>query len=126
MGIYREQRVAYAGAFGQTDAIALQWGNAFPTWFQSPPPERTGFNGEYDYYGLQKRVEAVFRHHFSDTEIDQIVVSQRGRVVILQGVVRDRLVLNQLVDLARQVDGTYQVESTWVTCHADEPALLKV
>lgn len=118
MGIYQEQSVACASRLGQTAALAFEWGTAFPDWFQTPPPERIGPNGEYDYYGLQKRVEVLFGRHFSPAELDSLTVSQRGRVVILQGVVRDRAMLKQLVELAHQVEGTYRVETRWVSYDA--------
>ena len=126
MGIYQQKQVACAGTFGHTDSIAFEWANAFPDWFQATPPERIGLHGEYDYHGLQKRVEALYSRHFSALELDQVAVSQRGRVVILQGVVRDRAMLKELIDLAKQVDGTYRVETNWVTCEADHPILFAV
>lgn len=125
MGIYQKQSsVACASTVGQTAPLAFAWGNAFPAWFQTPPPERLGPNGEYDYYGLQKRVEAAFSRHFLPADLQYLTVSQRGRVVILQGVIRDRLMLQQLVDLAHQVEGTFQVETGWVTCEADSSVSL--
>ena len=126
MGIYQQKKVICAGTFDSTDSMAFEWANAFPAWFQATPPERIGLHGEYDYHGLQKRVEAFYSRHFSPSELDQVTVSQRGRVVILQGVVRDRAMLKRLVDLAKQVDGTFRVETNWVTCEAEKDVLLAV
>lgn len=123
MGIYQQKQIICAGTFGQTDSMAFEWANAFPAWFQATPPERIGLHGEYDYHGLQKRVEAQYSRHFSSLELDQVTVSQRGRVVILQGVVRDRAMLRQLIDLAKQVEGTFRVETNWVTCEIEHDAL---
>ena len=121
MGIYQEQSVAYAGSLSRPTALAFEWANTFPAWFQTTPPERVGLQGEYDYHGLQKRVEVAFRRHFSPLELELLTVSQRGRVVILQGVVRDLIMLQTLVELAHQVEGTYRVETRWVSCEADAP-----
>ena len=124
MGIYQKQSVAYADALNRPTALAFEWANAFPDWFQTTPPERIGLQGEYDYYGLQKRVEAAFDRHFSPSELELLTVSQRGRVVILQGLVCDRAMLRTLVELANQVEGTYRVETRWVSCEADSPISL--
>jgi len=124
MGIYQKQSLVCAGTLDQAVSLEFEWATAFPAWFQTPPPERIGLNGEYDYYGLQKRVEAVFGRHFSLAELEHLTVSQRGRVVILQGVVRDRAMLKTLVDLANQVEGTYRVETGWVSCEADSALFL--
>lgn len=126
MGIYQKQQVACAGTFGHTESLAFEWADAFPAWFQATPPERIGLNGEYDYHGLQKRVEVAFAYNFSSAELSQLTVSQRGRVVILQGVVRDRAMLKQLVNLAIQVEGTYRVETGWVTFEAEETLTIAV
>ncbi|MEM9766410.1 MAG: hypothetical protein AAF892_00835 [Cyanobacteria bacterium P01_D01_bin.71] len=126
MGIYRDQHIVRTATFSQRESLPFRWENAFPDWFQSSPPERTGLNGEYDYYGLQKRVEAAFKLHFSTSELERLVVSQRGKVVILQGVVRDRLMLCQLIALAEQMEGTYRVEANWVNYDAGEVALFAV
>ncbi|MEM6836911.1 MAG: hypothetical protein AAF609_08640 [Cyanobacteria bacterium P01_C01_bin.120] len=124
MGIYRKQNIFCKSTFEQGESFPFRWSNAFPDWLQSPPPERTGLNGEYDYYGLQKRVETAFKRNFSADELARLVISQRGRVVILQGVVRDRLMLHQLIDLAEQMEGTYRVEANWVNYDIEEAALL--
>ena len=126
MSIYQRHQVACASALKQDDAWPFEWAKAFPGWFQATPPERIGLNGEYDYHGLQKRVEALFEQHFVPSELEQLTVSQRGRVVILQGIVSDLAMLKVLVDLAKQVDGTYRVETNWVTFEADRPVLFAV
>lgn len=112
MGACHNQQIALNGSFGEGGALGLQWGTTFPAWFQTIPPERVGLNGEYDYYGLQKRVEHLFRQHFSRTELAQLRVGQRGRVVVLQGRVASREMLQCLVDLASKVEGSIRVETT--------------
>ncbi|MEM9120904.1 MAG: BON domain-containing protein [Cyanobacteria bacterium P01_F01_bin.56] len=126
MSIYQQKKFVNAGALGCPSSLALEWASDVPTWFQATPPERIGLYGEYDYHGLQKRVEALYSRHFSHPELAQVTVSQRGRVVILQGIVRDLAMLEQLVELAKQVEGTFRVETNWVTCEADNNVLWAV
>ncbi|MGD1944219.1 MAG: hypothetical protein ACFB0G_23225 [Leptolyngbyaceae cyanobacterium] len=122
MDIYQNHPLAIAGSFGKEAAfgkespVNLKWGYSVPEWFQSTPPERVGLNGEYDYFGLKKRVEAVFADQFTASELAQLSVTQRGRVVILQGVVPDAGVLRCLVDAASRVEGAIRVDTGWVTC----------
>ncbi|MEO0769482.1 MAG: hypothetical protein AAFY72_08605, partial [Cyanobacteria bacterium J06649_4] len=52
--------------------------------FGVSPPERIGVGGEYDYNGLAKRVAHCFAQSVSE-DISQLVVRQRGCVVILTG-----------------------------------------
>jgi hypothetical protein len=126
MGAGQNYEFALAGAFCERNALGLQWGTTFPTWFQAIPPERVGLNGEYDYYGLQKRVEALFHKHFVAAELAQLKVRQRGRVVVLQGHVKDHGMLQRLVELASQVEGAIRVESLWVTCDTEPHDLIAV
>ena len=115
MGVYHSHQLAFAGTVHQERGSGLRWGQAFPDWFQAIPPERIGLNGEYDYFGLQKRVEAAFRQQFPAFELAYLTVAQRGRVVILQGHVASQEMLDRLADIASQVDGTICVETSWVT-----------
>ena len=111
MGAGQNHQLALAGTFQSGSTLALQWGTTFPAWFQAIPPERVGLNGEYDYHGLQKRVEALFDQHFSAADLAQLRVRQRGRVVVLQGCIDNKATLQQLVDLASQVEGAIRVET---------------
>jgi hypothetical protein len=126
MGVYHSHQLAFVGAVQQEGTSGLRWGQAFPDWFQTIPPERVGMNGEYDYFGLQKRVEVAFRQQFSAVELACLTVTQRGRVVILQGHVASREMLDQLVDIASQVDGTIRVETSWVTYDVPGPLMFAV
>jgi len=124
MGLYQQHKSAYTKALGHSSLFPFEWAKACPGWFQTSPPERIGLQGEFDYHGLQKRVEALFQQHFVPSELERLTVSQRGRVVILQGVVRDRAMLQRLVSLAKQVEGTYHVESNWVTYAAEQSLMM--
>lgn len=124
MGAGQNHQFALSGAFPEGSALRLQWGTTFPAWFQAIPPERVGLKGEYDYYGLQKRVEALFYQHFSSIDLAQLKVGQRGRVVVLQGRVAHRDMLQRLVELASEVEGTIRVETLWVTCDAEANSMV--
>jgi hypothetical protein len=126
MGVYHSHQLAFAGAVHQQRTSGLRWGQAFPDWFQAIPPERVGPGGEFDYYGLQKRVEAAFREQFAADELAYLSVAQRGRVVILQGHVASQEMLSRLVEIAAQVDGTIRVETLWVTYGVPEPLMFAV
>ena len=74
------------------------------------PPERVGIRGEYDHHGLAKRVYLKFNQILGKPAIADLSVLQRGRVVILHGKIASQDLLNQLVQLAMQVDGADDVE----------------
>lgn len=74
------------------------------------PPERVGLSGEYDYYGLAKRIQASFRSQFGCIAVRQLTIKQRGSAVILIGQVESLDLLDRLVDLALHTEGTTHVE----------------
>ncbi|MBW4538214.1 MAG: hypothetical protein KME43_03600 [Myxacorys chilensis ATA2-1-KO14] len=82
--------------------------------FSTIPPERIGLNGEYDHNGLSKRVLAAFRESVAIAEIEDLRVTQRGRVVILMGRLPHSRVLAQLRKIAMSMDGTGDVETTGI------------
>jgi osmotically-inducible protein OsmY len=79
--------------------------------FKTIPPERVGLDGEYDYYGLAKRVSLAFGQNFNSNEIKNLYVTQRGRVVILKGQVANSATLTKLVNIAKGVSGATDVET---------------
>ncbi|MBD1915900.1 MULTISPECIES: phospholipid-binding protein [Cyanophyceae] len=74
------------------------------------PPERVGLNGEYDYYGLAKRIKTSFQGQVGREAVKQLTVKQRGSAVILSGQIDTLDLLDQLVDLALHTEGTTHVE----------------
>jgi hypothetical protein len=74
------------------------------------PPERVGLHGEYDYYGLAKRIQASFNETFGRATVAQLSIKQRGSAVILSGQVGTLPLLDQLVELALQAEGASHVE----------------
>ena len=79
------------------------------------PPERVGLNGEYDHSGLVNRVMLTFREQFEASEIAQLNVLQRGRVIILLGQVSNWQLLTRLVSVASAIYGTSTVETNGLT-----------
>ncbi|HEY9880412.1 MAG TPA: hypothetical protein V6D29_18285 [Leptolyngbyaceae cyanobacterium] len=77
---------------------------------QTIPPERVGLRGEYDHDGLAKRVRLRYRMAVGPDAIANLSVKQRGSVVILYGQVVSQSLLEQLIQLALQVEGTTNVE----------------
>jgi BON domain len=78
------------------------------------PPERVGLKGEYDHSGLAKRVSKAFESDFSANELEDVRVTQRGKVVVLSGTVRSDRVLNRLTSIALRVEGAIEVETTGI------------
>lgn len=126
MGIYPERQLAFAGAIQQSEGSALKASCTIPSWFRGIPPERVGLDGKYDHYGLQKRVVAAFEDHCELGDFSQLSVSQRGRVVILQGDVPDEETLKHLIAVAERVEGTIRVEVSSVVVSELEPIAASV
>lgn len=84
-------------------------------WFRAIPPERVGVLGEYDFYGLAKRVMLQYREVLGSAAITNLTVRQRGSVVILSGQVKGMVTVSQLMHLAMQVEGTTYVEVRGLT-----------
>ena len=80
---------------------------------------RKGINGEFDQYGLSKRVIQTFKQQ--DVELVNLVetktikVSQWGCTVRLEGTVPSQAVLDKLVNIAKQVEGTKEVDTKQIT-----------
>lgn len=74
------------------------------------PPERVGPSGEYDYYGLAKRIHISFCEQVGRAAVKQLSVKQRGSAVILRGQVDTLDLLDRLVDLALNTEGATHVE----------------
>lgn len=93
------------------------------TWFVSIPPERRGLHGEYDYYGLSKRVSRCLTENVEG--LRRLKVRQRGRVVVLSGHLNSPYLLREVVDLALSVDGVDAVETYGMRVpDINEPSLL--
>ncbi|MEW5856378.1 MAG: BON domain-containing protein [Cyanobacteriota bacterium] len=79
------------------------------------PPERVGLTGEYDQSGLAKRVALAFDQNPNLDDINTLYVAQTGGTVVLKGQVPSQEILNQMVSVARSVEGATGVETNQVT-----------
>ncbi|MBN3946679.1 MAG: phospholipid-binding protein [Nostoc sp.] len=77
---------------------------------QSIPPERLGLNGEYDQSGLAKRVALAFDEDPQLDDVDTLWVAQTGSTVVLKGKVPSQEILNQMITVARSVNGATDVD----------------
>lgn len=83
--------------------------------FSTVPPERVGLCGEYDYYGLSKRVTAALTQNFEPDEIQGLRVTQRGAVVVILGAIVNQRLLIQLVQVIMGINGAADVEVNGVS-----------
>jgi osmotically-inducible protein OsmY len=74
------------------------------------PPERVGLEGEYDYYGLAKRIRARFHEGWGRSATAHLSVKQRGSAVILSGQIENLDLLDQLIEAALRTEGASHVE----------------
>jgi hypothetical protein len=91
---------------GQTTATSL---------FRTIPPERVGLTGDYDHYGLAKRVTLAFNQAFETSEMAKLRVTQRGAVVVVMGNIDSQRLLIRLVQVAMGVSGAVDVEVNGVS-----------
>jgi len=82
---------------------------------QQIAPERVGLNGEYDQSGLAKRVALAFDQDPQLDDINTLWVAQTGGTVVLKGKVPNQNILNQMVSVARSVNGATGVDTNQVT-----------
>jgi hypothetical protein len=76
----------------------------------SIPPERVGLNGEYDHYGLAKRVQASLHYYFGPDVTTRLLIQQRGSAILISGKVTNRSMAERLAQYILDIDGTTQVE----------------
>ncbi|MEO0456706.1 MAG: hypothetical protein AAF152_08995 [Cyanobacteria bacterium P01_A01_bin.114] len=87
-------------------------------WFKTIPPERIGLNGEYDYYGLSKRVYQHLNDLVGTSIMQRLKVRQRGRVILLSGYVPTAKLLEQLKQATLSVEGADAVETCVMSIEA--------
>jgi osmotically-inducible protein OsmY len=78
------------------------------------PPERVGLNGEYDQSGLAKRVALAFDEDGRFDDLNSIFVAQAGGTIVLKGQVPSQDILDELVEIAKGVNGAINVVSNEV------------
>jgi hypothetical protein len=77
------------------------------------PIERQGPDGTYDQSGLAKRVVKAFDAAGVE-DAPHLYVSQTGTTVVFKGNVHSQAIIDQLVVIAKGVDGTSAVETNEV------------
>ena len=85
--------------------------NLVRTFFTSVPPERLGLDGEYDHSGLAKRVRLHLLEKFGAKALERLSISQRGRVVVIEGTIASSHLLRRMVSVAELVYGASDVET---------------
>ena len=108
------------GQAGQPEQFPVQVEeNQTRAWFRGIPPERVGLDGEYDYYGLANRVHWHLCEALGQQLVQALQVSQRGRVIILSGVLPSVELLQQLIQVVASVPGVDTVEDHAVQVKAE-------
>jgi hypothetical protein len=74
------------------------------------PPERVGLDGQYDHFGLVKRVDLALRQSLGDASVAQLEIAQRGKVVVFRGKSLDDRLVRKITCLALAIDGADWVE----------------
>jgi hypothetical protein len=74
------------------------------------PPERVGLDGEYDHFGLVKRVQLALQQELGEESVAQLEIEQRGKVVIFRGKSLDARFVRQITRLTLAIEGTDFVE----------------
>lgn len=74
------------------------------------PLEYVGIHGEYDPHGLAKRVAQAFDQHSEIGQINTLCIIQHGNRINLLGKVANAEILRQVITVAKQVDGTREVD----------------
>lgn len=87
-----------------------EWGSQNP----DIPLEYVGIQGEYDPQGLAKRVAQRFEQHPLVKNIETLCILQNGARISLLGKIDDAVLLQQVIDLAKQVSGTKEVDVSQV------------
>jgi hypothetical protein len=74
------------------------------------PLEYVGLHGEYDPQGLAKRVAQALDQHPQVKHIKTVCIIQHGSKISLLGKVTTAAQLQQVIEVAHQVEGTKEVD----------------
>jgi hypothetical protein len=75
------------------------------------PPDCMGLEGEYDPFGLAKRVAQALDERPKTAQVSTLTLEQQGNTIIYDGQVADRQMLDAIVDVTRRIDGTHAIET---------------
>lgn len=100
------------GNYGMNLTAALPTTDWLPAKKPEPviPLEFVGINGEYDPQGLAKRVAQALDQHPEAQQIRTLCILQTGSRISLLGKVANTTLLQQIVAIVQQVNGTKEVD----------------
>lgn len=78
-----------------------------------PPPECMGLEGEYDSFGLVRRLAETLDQQPDLAAIDTVTLTQHGSALCLAGSLNSEA-LDRIVDIASHLDGTREVDFSQV------------
>jgi len=78
------------------------------------PDYKVGLDGDFDESGLAKRVALAFDEDDQLDDIDTLWVAQTSATVVLKGKVPSQAILDKMVKVAKDTDGTDSVDSSQV------------
>lgn len=79
-----------------------------------PPPEFMGVEGEYDQSGLAKRVALALDQSSDIQDVETLSIVQQGCKISFLGKAPNQHLIDRVVDVARRVDGTREVDVSQV------------
>jgi hypothetical protein len=79
------------------------------------PPEYMGLEGQYDPCGLVHRLAQALDQDTQLSKVDTMTLAQQGGVIAITGWVKNRQLLDQIVEIAEHLDGTRSVDVRQVT-----------
>ena len=78
------------------------------------PDYKVGVDGKFDQSGLAKRVALAFDEDGQLDDVDTLWVAQTSATVVLKGKVPSQAILDKMVKVAKDVDGTDSVDTSQV------------
>ncbi|WP_052288590.1 hypothetical protein [Leptolyngbya iicbica] len=78
------------------------------------PPDCMGVEGEYDPFGLAKRVAKALDEQPQTADINTLTLRQKGNTIVYVGQVSNQQALDAVVATTQQVDGTHAVATDQV------------
>ncbi len=79
------------------------------------PVENMGLEGEYDRFGLAKRVAQALDRQGQLAHLDSLTLVQKGNSIAFWGEIPNQPMLESLVETTSKVDGTHAVDIAGVT-----------
>jgi len=74
------------------------------------PPDCLGLEGEYDPFGLARRVAKALDERPQTAQVSTLTLEQRGNAIVFEGLAPNQKVLDAIVDITRRIDGTHAID----------------